>query len=275
MSLKQQAAQVAQKYNIPVNIFWGLIRAESSWNPNARSPAGAIGLTQVMPATARGMGYDPRQLAKSPAMQLEAGARYLSQMYKQFGDWELALAAYNAGPGRVRRAGNRIPNIRETQNYVPRVMRYAREYAEEASKYGDTDIQRPKTPQLQFTTRLQPTIGIPVRSLEPTIAISDINSNRNTDKNADFTVQTEQENLSLASYPLEEEQSNASQMFNRRRKYRFASLKKELPKFNLQRPNWGIIDRPFSHPYWDMIGNKENPAYQLKQRLEKLRRTWG
>lgn len=135
MDYRQMAAQAARKHGIPPNLFMGLIRAESSWNPNNVSHAGAVGLTQVMPATARGMGYDPSQLARSPAIQLDAGARYLSQMYKQFGRWDHALAAYNAGPGRVRQHGG-IPPIRETQNYVPRVLQFAQEYGAEGVPDG-------------------------------------------------------------------------------------------------------------------------------------------
>ena len=127
MSLEGQARSMAQRYGIPEGIFLGLIRAESSWNPNAVSRVGALGLTQVMPNTARGMGYDPAQLARNPQMQLEAGAKYLSQMYKRFGTWDIALAAYNAGPGNVQKYGG-IPPFKETQNYVPRVLRFAKEY---------------------------------------------------------------------------------------------------------------------------------------------------
>jgi hypothetical protein len=74
-----------------------------------------------MPATARELNVDPRD----PMQNLEGSARYLRQMLDRFGTMELALAAYNAGPGRVRQAGNTIPNIRETQQYVPSVLRRA------------------------------------------------------------------------------------------------------------------------------------------------------
>ncbi len=126
MDLKKMAAQEARRHGIPENIFYGLIKAESSWRPDAVSHAGAMGLTQVMPGTARGMGYDPDELARNPAIQLEAGAKYLSQMHDQFGNWELALAAYNAGPGNVQKYGG-VPPFKETQEYVPRVMRFAQE----------------------------------------------------------------------------------------------------------------------------------------------------
>ena len=111
----------AAKFNIPAGILARLIQAESSWNPSAVSPAGAFGLTQVMPATARGMGYSVDALRRSPALQIEAGAKYLSQQYKRFGSWQLALAAYNAGPGAVSKYGG-IPPYRETQNYVAKIL---------------------------------------------------------------------------------------------------------------------------------------------------------
>ena len=91
---------------------------ESRWRPHARSRAGALGLAQLMPGTARDLGVDPRD----PYANLGGGARYLRQQLDRFdGDVERALAAYNAGPGRVIRAGG-IPPIRETQLYVRAVV---------------------------------------------------------------------------------------------------------------------------------------------------------
>ncbi|MEO7787694.1 MAG: lytic transglycosylase domain-containing protein, partial [Sphingomicrobium sp.] len=91
---------------------------ESRWNHQALSAKGAIGLAQLMPATARELGVDPRD----PLGNLVGGARYLRQMLDGFGgDVEKALAAYNAGPGRVRRA-NGIPAIAETQSYVRSIV---------------------------------------------------------------------------------------------------------------------------------------------------------
>jgi soluble lytic murein transglycosylase-like protein len=115
------AISMAERYNLPRDIFLSLIQQESRFNPTAVSPRGAIGLGQLMPATARELNVDPRD----PMQNLEGSARYLRQMLDQFGSMELALAAYNAGPGRVRRAGNTIPNIRETQDYVPSILRRA------------------------------------------------------------------------------------------------------------------------------------------------------
>jgi hypothetical protein len=87
------------------------------------SPAGALGIMQFMPGTAAEMGIDPCK----PAEAIPAGARYLLQQYDTFGSWELALAAYNAGPGAVEAAGG-IPDIPETQDYVPKVLGKWEEY---------------------------------------------------------------------------------------------------------------------------------------------------
>lgn len=86
---------MARKYGIPEALFLRLVNQESRWNPNARSHKGAMGLAQLMPGTAAKLGVNPRD----PVQNLEGGARYLRMMYNQFGDWRLALAAYNAGPG--------------------------------------------------------------------------------------------------------------------------------------------------------------------------------
>jgi len=115
------AIRMAQRYDLPTNVFLSLIQQESGFNPTARSRRGAIGLGQLMPDTAAELRVNPLD----PEQNLEGSARYLRQMLDRFGTMELALAAYNAGPGRVRQAGNTIPNIRETRNYVPSVLRRA------------------------------------------------------------------------------------------------------------------------------------------------------
>lgn len=117
--LKGMIEQAASSAGVDPALFESLVAAESSFDPNVTSRAGAMGLSQLMPATARGLGvsnpYDPEQ-------NLMAGAKYLSQMLAKFGgDPKLALAAYNAGPGAVERAGG-VPPYRETQNYVKRIL---------------------------------------------------------------------------------------------------------------------------------------------------------
>ena len=117
-SWQAEATEIAVAHIIPPALFTALIEAESGFDTDAVSTKGAIGLTQLMPATAKSLGVDPHD----PLENLTGGARYLRQQYERFGTWKLALAAYNAGPTRVARLG-RIPNIAETKAFVARVMR--------------------------------------------------------------------------------------------------------------------------------------------------------
>lgn len=105
------------RYGIDGRLFAALVWSESNFRADAVSHAGALGLAQLMPGTARGLGVDPRD----PLQNLDGGARYLREQLDRFGRVDLALAAYNAGPGRVQRTGG-IPNIVETQLYVTRVL---------------------------------------------------------------------------------------------------------------------------------------------------------
>jgi soluble lytic murein transglycosylase-like protein len=109
----------AQRNGIDPALLAGLIKQESGFNASARSGAGAVGLTQLMPGTAAGLGVsDPTD----PAQSIEGGAKYLAQQLKHFGgDVARALAAYNAGPGAVERFGG-VPPYAETQNYVRAVQ---------------------------------------------------------------------------------------------------------------------------------------------------------
>lgn len=114
----------AARHGVDPALLTGLIRAESNFDPDATSPAGAQGLTQLMPATAAGLGVTN---PLDPAQAIEGGARYLRQQLDRFGgDPSKALAAYNAGPGAVERFGG-IPPYEETQNYVRKVLGHAAE----------------------------------------------------------------------------------------------------------------------------------------------------
>ena len=113
-----RVAELAAKYDISPALLEAVVWQESRWRTGAVSPVGARGLAQLMPGTAREMGVD----AANPSANLEGGARYLRIQLDSFGgDVEKALAAYNAGPGRVKQAGG-IPRITETQQYVAAIM---------------------------------------------------------------------------------------------------------------------------------------------------------
>ena len=115
----------AKKHGIDPALLAGLVKQESGFNPNAGSPAGARGLTQLMPGTAAGLGVSN---VLDPAQSLDGGAKYLRQQLDAFGgDVTRALAAYNAGPGAVQRYGG-VPPYAETQNYVRIVQANAAQY---------------------------------------------------------------------------------------------------------------------------------------------------
>ena len=111
------ARAAARKHRVPEDLFLRLVQQESGWNPGAVSHKGAIGLAQLMPGTAQLLRVNPHD----PKSNLEGGARYLRMMYDKFGDWTLALAAYNAGPGAVEKHGG-VPPYRETKRYVKKIM---------------------------------------------------------------------------------------------------------------------------------------------------------
>ncbi len=117
-TIEQAIKQAALKHNVPEKMIRSVIQAESNFNPKAVSPVGAQGLMQLMPGTAKEMGvkdsFDVKQ-------NIDGGAKYLRQMLDTFGDQRKAIAAYNAGPGAVKKFGG-VPPYRETQNYVRKVM---------------------------------------------------------------------------------------------------------------------------------------------------------
>ena len=128
-TVKPHLHEAAKTHKIDYELLQALIATESGFDPGAVSPKGAIGLMQIMPDTARRFGVDSdrktaieKKLA-DPKINVKTGSRYLRLLLDMFpGRLDLALASYNAGEGAVQRAGNQIPNYKETQNYVKTVM---------------------------------------------------------------------------------------------------------------------------------------------------------
>ena len=116
-------SRAASRYGVDASVLAAMANQESGFNSQAVSPAGAQGLMQFMPSTAAGLGVNPLD----PNSAIDGAARYLSTLTKQFGSTDVALAAYNAGPGTVSRYGG-IPPYSETQNYVRNVMSKAEAY---------------------------------------------------------------------------------------------------------------------------------------------------
>ena len=119
--LQKYFEKAAKKYNVDVKFLKSIAKAESNFNPNAVSHCGAVGVMQLMPATAKGLGvknsYDPEE-------NIMGGAKLISGLLKKYnGDKSLALAAYNAGSGNVKKYGG-IPPFKETQNYVKKVLNF-------------------------------------------------------------------------------------------------------------------------------------------------------
>ncbi|WP_255568152.1 lytic transglycosylase domain-containing protein [Brevundimonas sp. PAMC22021] len=116
--LEAAVAEAAERHGLDRKLLHALVVVESAYQVRACSPAGACGLTQLMPGTAADLGVVDRFDAMD---NLRGGADYLARQIRRFGDLRLALAAYNAGPGRVARLG-RIPDIPETRSYVAAVI---------------------------------------------------------------------------------------------------------------------------------------------------------
>ena len=128
-AVKYHMREAARLQQVDYELLQALIATESGFDAAAVSPKGAVGLMQLMPDTARRYGVRADKAATverklvDPGINIATGTRYLRDLMKMFpGKLDLALAAYNAGEGAVQRAGNRIPNFRETQNYVATVM---------------------------------------------------------------------------------------------------------------------------------------------------------
>jgi len=112
--IREQAA----RHGVSERLVKAVVQAESGGNPRAVSPAGAVGLMQLMPGTAKTLGVDPY----NPEQNVDGGIRYLKDMARQFGSLDDVLAAYNAGPGAVQRHGG-VPPYKETQDYINKIRR--------------------------------------------------------------------------------------------------------------------------------------------------------
>lgn len=135
--------QASEDYQVPIDVLLAVSWAESAFQPSAESQVGACGLMQLMPATARSLGVD----CWDPVAGIRGGARYLRQQYEAFGSWQLAFAAYNAGPGAVQQYGG-VPPYRETRNYIDTIQGYL-------TKLGDPLAKKKDSAAGQFTHRTQ------------------------------------------------------------------------------------------------------------------------
>jgi len=122
----EMVTKVAAEQKLDSALIHAVISVESAYNPAAKSPKGATGLMQLMPATAKR--YGVTQIS-DPLDNIRGGARYLKDLIAMFDNkLHLAIAAYNAGEGSVIRSGNKVPNYPETRAYVPRVLQYYETY---------------------------------------------------------------------------------------------------------------------------------------------------
>jgi len=144
-------AQVAQEYGLDASLMHAIITVESGYNPQAKSPAGAIGLMQLMPGTAQK--YGVRNIW-DPLENLHGGARYLRFLQSMFPDkLDLVLAAYNAGEGAVQQAGMKIPPYAETRAYVPAVISHYERYRAAVQPAGAVPASAPGRRELQLLIR--------------------------------------------------------------------------------------------------------------------------
>ena len=122
--LQLMVQQASRKHGLDPRLVGALVHVESAYQTQARSPKGALGLMQIMPATGARYGVGSTRELLDPATNIDVGARYLRDLNEMFdGRVDLVLAAYNAGEGAVKRYGNRIPPYRETQDYVRRILK--------------------------------------------------------------------------------------------------------------------------------------------------------
>ena len=156
-SVKATIVKHAIEMGVDPAIALSIARAESGFRHEARSPYGAVGVFQLMPSTARRMGLNPYALNDN----IKGGIMYYKKMYNMFGSVELALAAYNAGPGNVKKYNNTIPPFAETKRFVNKIM---------------TDINKQKITPDPVVTKVKQgaiTAQIPINTIAPAAKMVD------------------------------------------------------------------------------------------------------
>lgn len=133
MSMQDLITSAAQRYGVDPNLALSVAKAESGLDPNAVSSKGAVGIMQLMPSSFPGVNI------ADPATNIDTGVGYLAQMMQRYGDVNLALAAYNAGPGNVDKYGG-VPPFTETQNYVDKVLAWFGAMGGSSGSGGASDI---------------------------------------------------------------------------------------------------------------------------------------
>jgi len=143
-TLQIYADTAEEETGVPADLILSVIHSESSFKPNKRSKAGAVGLMQLMPAVAKQYGVtDPLD----PVQNIRAGAKYLADLLERYnGNQELALAAYHAGPTNVYKAGGRVPDSEVTQKYVRQTMQNYADPGNLRRLYGESRTE-PKLPK--------------------------------------------------------------------------------------------------------------------------------
>ena len=180
-ALESSVQRSASTFGLDPSLLKALLWTESHFCPQAVSPVGARGLGQLMPATAAALGVNPHD----PVQNIYGAAKYLRQMWDQFHDWTFAIAAYNAGPGAVRRYRG-VPPYRETQNYVRKVLTAYPQLVLAASARSGGELPqatstrtraaaptqvavRPSAARVSTTTRVSVMVKVPAETPAPVI----------------------------------------------------------------------------------------------------------
>jgi len=188
-SIQEQIITAAESKGLDPALALAVANQESAFNPNAKSPVGAIGLFQLMPETAKGLGVDPYNVSDN----ILGGVTYLTQMLARFGgNVSLALAAYNAGPGAVSKY-NGIPPYKETQNYVATITSSLPQFQNLVGSYDNTESSLSVDNSTSNDTNINDNIK--------TLSFSDVNdylANSDLINNGALAI----ESLAVGDYPV-------------------------------------------------------------------------